>query len=255
MWRTEAGLPKAEWYGQTKRLCLLLVPLYLCCTERLIQFITKFYSPFLIFLFFFFLKQKKGIIGNELTLFKESGVNLKLWGWELIGEDCKQCATSTLLGGWMISVFLVSWKCRLQKEESPKLRLLFLSLFFLLSNLSPSLTSEEVRRSSPTLCPVYFHMGLKSASSQIRIDSFVLFCKLKISHSFDTDRNRCPLQSVELEQASLLLLLFFFSFFSSSFSPRSWRKRPEKSIKSMNDFHQRHVHLRERRRDGGKFLE
>lgn len=68
------------------------------------------------------------------------------------------------------------------------------------------------------LCPVFFffsHMGLKSASSQIHIDSFVLFCKLKNSHSFDADRNRCPLQSVELleaepERASFLLFAFFF---------------------------------------------
>lgn len=58
-------------------------------------------------------------------------------------------------------------------------------------------------------------MGLKSASSQIHIDSFVLFCELKNSHSFDADRNRCPLQSVELleaepEQASFLLFASFF---------------------------------------------
>lgn len=112
----------------------------------------------------------------------------------------------------------------------------FLFFIFLLSNLSPSLTSSEVRRSSPTLCPGFFHMGLKSASSQIRIDSFVLFCKLKISHSFDADRNRCPLQSVELLEAEperASFFLFSILFFSS---PRSWRKRPEKSIKSMNGF-------------------
>lgn len=68
-------------------------------------------------------------------------------------------------------------------------------------------------------CLVFFsHMGLKSASSQIHIDSFVLFCKLKNSHSFDADRNRCPLQSVELleaepEQASFLLSASSSSFF------------------------------------------
>lgn len=110
-------------------------------------------------------------------------------------------------------------KVQASKRRITKVEVVIFVPFFPLSNLSPSLTSEEVRRSSPTLCPVFFHTGLKSASSQIRIDSFVLFCKLKISYSFDADRNRCPLQSVELleaepEQASFLLFLFFFFFIS-----------------------------------------
>lgn len=119
----------------------------------------------------------------------------------------------------MSSAFLVSLKVQASKGRITKVEVVifvpFYFLFFLLSNLSPSLTSEEVRRSSPTLCPGFFHMGLKSASSQIRIDSFVLFCKLKISHSFDADRNRCPLQSIETlgSGARAGQLFAFFSFF------------------------------------------
>lgn len=133
----------------------------------------------------------------------------------------------------MSSVFLVSLKVQASNRRITKVEVVilvpFYFLVFLLSNLSPSLTSEEVRRSSPTLCPGFFHMGLKSASSQIRIDSFVLFCKLKISHSFDADRIRCPLQSVELleaepERASFWLFSFFFFFFISQILKKKARE-------------------------------
>lgn len=73
------------------------------------------------------------------------------------------------------------------KKNSPKVEhLIFSPLFFyFLICLQVWLRSGQGKVS----LLFFFHVGLKSASSQIHIDSFALFCKLKISHSFDADRN------------------------------------------------------------------
>lgn len=81
----------------------------------------------------------------------------------------------------------------------------------------------------------FFHMVLKSVSPQIHIDSSALFCKLKISHSFDADRNAvlCSPPHSWKHSPGRPAFPFFYSF---EHIFQILEKRLEKSIKSMNGF-------------------
>lgn len=122
----------------------------------------------------------------------------------------------------------------------------YFPFFFVLSYLSPSLTLQWAGKTLLFLTPCFFfsHMQLKSARPQIHIDSFALFCKLKISHSFDADRNAvlcsppCSWKQRLSRPAFPLFYIYIFIYFFNP-SPRFWKKkkkRQEKSIKSMNGF-------------------
>lgn len=95
-----------------------------------------------------------------------------------------------------------------------------------------------------TPCFFFSHMQLKSARPQIHIDSFALFCKLKISHSFDADRNAvlcsppCSWkQRLSRPAFPLFLYIYLYIFLTHLPDPeKRKKKRQEKSIKSMNGF-------------------
>lgn len=134
--------------------------------------------------------------------------------------------------------FFVSWKCThaKKKKNSPKVeRLTFSPFFYFLICLQVLLRSGQGEVSLLRCALLFFHMGLKSASSQIHIDWFGLFCKLKISHSFDADRNAVLCSPPCSWKQSLGRPAFPFFFFFEHIS-QILEKRPEKSIKSMNGF-------------------
>ena len=144
--------------------------------------------------------------------------------------------------------------CKKKKKPSPKVeRLTFPPFFYFLICVQVWLRSGQGEVSLLRCALLFFHMGLKSASSQIHIDWFGLFCKLKISHSFDADRNAvlCSPPCFWKQSLGRPAFPFFFFFFFLNTSPRSWKKGQRNPLNPWMDSHQRRMRLRERQRDTG----
>lgn len=108
-----------------------------------------------------------------------------------------------------------------------------------------------------TPCFFFSHMQLKSARPQIHIDSFALFCKLKISHSFDADRNAvlcsppCSWKQRLSRPAFPLFFIYIYLYIFLTHLPDSEKRKKRGKRNPLNpwmDSHQRHVRLRERQK-------
>lgn len=152
--------------------------------------------------------------------------------------------------------FFVSARFFKKKKNSPNVeRFIFPPFFYFLISLQVWLQSGQ-GEVYYLLVPLFFHRGLKSTSSRIHIDSFVLFCKPNISHSFDADRTAVlcspPCSWKQSLDRPAFSLLFFFFF---EHLPDPGKKGQRNPLNPWMDSHQRRMRLRERQRgiqgDGG----
>ena len=151
-----------------------------------------------------------------------------------------------------------SFFCQLKVHASQKKKKLtkgYFSPFFLLSNPSPSLTSEWAGRSFTTsLCPVFFTWDW----SQPTLRSILTHSPCFVSWKFlillmQTEMLSSAVHHALGSRAWAGQLFLFFLFLNTS--PRSWKKGQRNPLNPWMDSHQRRMRLRERQRgiqgDGG----